>query len=233
MQQALITGGVRGIGLATARLFARKGYAVALCYSADEESAARAREEGFRVVRADVSDEEQVRALFGEIGGVDVLVNNAGVTRDGLLLSMKEEDLDRVLGASLKGAFHMTQALYRHFMKKRYGRIVNISSVVGLHGNAGQASYSAAKAGIIGLTKSVAKELAGRGVTCNAVAPGFIASDMTAAMTQKAKDATLQTIPMGRVGQVTDVAHAVAFLASDAAAYITGVVLRVDGGLGM
>ena len=118
-------------------------------------------------------------------------------------------------------------------MKKRYGRIVIISSVVGLHGNAGQASYSAAKAGIIGLTKSVAKELAGRGVTCNAVAPGFIASDMTAAMTQKAKDATLQTIPMGRVGQVTDVAHAVAFLASDAAAYITGVVLRVDGGLGM
>ena len=240
---ALVTGGSRGIGRAVALELAQAGMDVAIFYAgntaAAEESVALLTEAGARAksYQCDVSDLAQVKQSVDEVladfGGVDVLVNHAGVTRDGLLLSMKEEDLDRVLGASLKGAFHMTQALYRHFMKKRYGRIVNISSVVGLHGNAGQASYSAAKAGIIGLTKSVAKELAGRGVTCNAVAPGFIASDMTAAMTQKAKDATLQTIPMGRVGQVTDVAHAVAFLASDAAAYITGVVLRVDGGLGM
>ena len=171
--------------------------------------------------------------MLNDFGGVDVLVNNAGVTHDGLLLSAKEEDLERVLSVSLKGAFHMIQALYRNFMKKRAGRIINVSSVVGLHGNAGQTSYAAAKAGVIGLTKSIAKELAGRNVTCNAVAPGFIQSDMTNAMPEKARDVAIATIPLGRPGLPEDVAQAIAFLASDSAAYITGEVLRVDGGLGM
>lgn len=240
---ALVTGGSRGIGRAVALELARAGMDVAIVYAGNTAAAEETLsllEQAGAVAKSyccDVSDaakaKETVEQVLADFGGVDVLVNNAGVTRDALLLSAKEEDLDRVLGVSLKGAFHMTQALYRHFMKKRAGRIVNLSSVVGLHGNAGQSGYSAAKAGVIGLTKSVAKELAGRGITCNAVAPGFIESDMTAAMPQKAKDAVLQTIPMGHAGQTADVAGAVAFLASDAAAYITGVVLRVDGGLGM
>ncbi len=249
---ALVTGGSRGIGRAVALELARAGMNVAIIYAgntaAATETVSLLEAEGVtaKSYQCDVADEKQAKQTVDQVltdfGGVDVLVNNAGITRDALLLSAKEADTDRVLAVSLKGAFHMIQALYRHFMKKRAGRIINLSSVVGLHGNAGQASYAAAKAGVIGpinantstaLTKSVAKELASRGVTCNAIAPGFIASDMTAAMPQKVQDALRETIPMGRPGQPEDVAHAVAFLASDAAAYITGVVLRVDGGLGM
>ena len=240
---ALVTGGSRGIGRAVALELARAGMNVAIIYAgntaAATETVSLLEAEGVtaKSYQCDVADEKQAKQTVDQVltdfGGVDVLVNNAGITRDALLLSAKEADTDRVLAVSLKGAFHMIQALYRHFMKKRAGRIINLSSVVGLHGNAGQASYAAAKAGVIGLTKSVAKGLASRGVTCNAIAPGFIASDMTAAMPQKVQDALRETIPMGRPGQPEDVAHAVAFLASDAAAYITGVVLRVDGGLGM
>lgn len=240
---ALVTGGSRGIGRAVALELARAGMNVAIIYAgntaAATETVSLLEAEGItaKSYQCDVADEKQAKQtvdqVLADFGGVDVLVNNAGITRDALLLSAKEADTDRVLAVSLKGAFHMIQALYRHFMKKRAGRIINLSSVVGLHGNAGQASYAAAKAGLIGLTKSVAKELASRGVTCNAIAPGFVASDMTAAMPQKVQDALRETIPMGRPGQPEDVAHAVAFLASDAAAYITGVVLRVDGGLGM
>lgn len=240
---ALVTGGSRGIGRAVALELARTGMNIAIIYAGNTAAAVEtvslleAAGVTAKSYQCDVADEEQTKQtvdqVLADFGGVDVLVNNAGITRDALLLSAKETDIDRVLAVSLKGAFHMIRALYRQFMKKRAGRIINLSSVVGLHGNAGQASYAAAKAGVIGLTKSIAKELASRGVTCNAIAPGFIASDMTAAMPQKVQDALQETIPMGKPGQPEDVAHAVAFLASDAAAYITGVVLRVDGGLGM
>ncbi|WOC33567.1 3-oxoacyl-[acyl-carrier-protein] reductase [Caproicibacterium argilliputei] len=240
---ALVTGGSRGIGRATALELASRGMNVAVVFAGNAESAAETVRQlktigaKAQAYQCDVADLTAVKTtaqrILEDFGSVDVLVNNAGVTRDSLLLSAKEADWDRVLGVSLKGAFHMTQALYRHFMKKRAGRIINVSSIVGLHGNAGQAGYAAAKAGIIGFTKSVAKELAGRGVTCNAVAPGFIQSDMTNAMPEKARDAAVATIPMGRPGLPEDVAKAVAFLAGEDAAYITGVVLRVDGGLGM
>ena len=213
---ALVTGGSRGIGRAVALELARAGMNVAIIYAgntaAATETVSLLEAEGVtaKSYQCDVADEKQAKQTVDQVltdfGGVDVLVNNAGITRDALLLSAKEADTDRVLAVSLKGAFHMIQALYRHFMKKRAGRIINLSSVVGLHGNAGQASYAAAKAGVIGLTKSVAKELASRGVTCNAIAPGFIASDMTAAMPQKVQDALRETIPMGRPGQPEDVA---------------------------
>ena len=166
-------------------------------------------------------------------GRVDILVNNAGITRDGLLMTAKEEDFDKVLDTNLKGAFLCMKAAARPMMKQRYGRIINLSSVVGLRGNAGQANYAASKAGVIGLTKSLAKELATRGVTVNAVAPGFIDTDMTAALPEAAKTATLASIPMGRLGQAEDVARAVAFLASETSGYITGQVLCVDGGMAM
>lgn len=240
---ALVTGGSRGIGRATALELASSGMNVAIIFAgntqAAKETVQQLKEAGAeaQAYQCDVANPDAVKVtiqrILDDFGGIDVLVNNAGVTHDSLLLSAKEEDLDRILGVSLKGTYHMIQALYRHFMKKRSGHIINISSIVGLHGNAGQVSYSAAKAGIIGLTKSVAKELAGRGVTCNAVAPGFIQSDMTDAMLEKTRDAVTTTIPLGRPGLPEDVAKAVAFLASDSAAYITGAVLRVDGGLGM
>ena len=166
-------------------------------------------------------------------GRIDILVNNAGITRDGLLMMMKEEDFDAVLSANLKGTFLCMKAVSRTMMKQRYGRIVNLSSVVGLRGNAGQVNYAASKAGVIGMTKSLAKELASRGVTVNAVAPGFIDTDRTAAMPEAAKTATLASIPMQRLGAPEDIAKAVAFLASDDAAYITGQVLAVDGGMAM
>ena len=166
-------------------------------------------------------------------GAVHILVNNAGITRDGLLMTMKDADFDAVVDTNLKGAFYCMRAVARPMMRQRYGRIVNLSSVVGLRGNAGQINYAASKAGVIGMTKSMAKELATRGVTVNAVAPGFIETDMTAAMTDAAKTATLASIPMGRLGAAEDVARAIAFLASDEAAYITGQVLAVDGGMAM
>lgn len=169
----------------------------------------------------------------GTFGRLDVLVNNAGVTADKLILRMQEEDFDKVISANLKGAFFCCKAACKLMMRQRYGRIVNISSVVGLHGNAGQTNYAASKAGLIGLTKSLAKEFAARGVTVNAVAPGFIGTDMTNAMTDAAKQAAVASIPAGRIGAPEDVANAVAFLASENAAYITGQVLCVDGGMGM
>ena len=187
--------------------------------------------------QADVSDSAQVEQMVASVletfGSLDILVNNAGITRDGLLMRMKEEDFDAVLDTNLKGIFHVTKAVTKIMMKQRSGRIVNMASVVGIIGNAGQTNYAAAKAGVIGFTKSAARELAARGITVNAVAPGFIATDMTAAMPEKAKEATLAAIPLRRMGTPEDVANAVLFLVSDQAAYITGQVVKVDGGMVM
>ena len=179
------------------------------------------------------ASKEVVDKVIEEFGGIDILVNNAGITRDKLVLNMDEKDFDAVIGVNLKGTFNMIKHTYKHFMKKRYGRIVSTSSVVGIMGNAGQANYSASKAGIIGMTKSVAKELAGRGVTVNAVAPGYIGTDMTNALSDKVKDAMKAQIPAKRIGTPEDVANVVAFLCSDDAAYVTGEVIKVDGGLAM
>ena len=238
---ALVTGGSRGIGRAVCLELARQGARVAVNYAgnaAAAEETVRACEalgaEAF-AIQADVADaaasEAMVKEVLARFGRLDILVNNAGVTRDGLMPMMKEADWDAVLDTNLKGAFHCMKAVYRPMMKQKYGRIVNLSSIVGLRGNAGQANYAASKAGLIGLTKSMAKELAARNVTVNAVAPGFIDTDMTAALPEKAREAMLTTIPMGRLGQAEDVAQAVAFFAGDASAYVTGQVLCVDGGM--
>ena len=238
---ALVTGGSRGIGRAVALELARGGADIALVYAGNEAAAQAVAAEiealGCRAAayRCDVSRFDQakdtVAAVLAEFGRVDILVNNAGITRDGLMLNMKEEQFDAVVDTNLKGAFNMTRHVYGPMMKKRYGRIVNISSVVGLSGNAGQANYASAKAGLIGLTKSVAKELATRGVTCNAVAPGFIETDMTDAMPDQAAESLKAAIPLKRLGRPEDVAKLVAFLASDSAGYITGEVVKVDGGM--
>ena len=240
---AVVTGGSRGIGRAVCLELARRGAHVALCYAGNEaaakETVAACEAEGARAmaVRCDVSDESQVKALMDaalkEFGRIDILVNNAGITRDGLLMTMKEADFDAVLDANLKGAFLCMKAVSRPMMKQRYGRIVNLSSVVGLRGNPGQANYAASKAGLIGLTKSAARELASRGITVNAVAPGFIDTDMTAALPEAARAALLASIPAGRLGRAEEVARTVAFLASEASAYLTGQVLAVDGGMAM
>ena len=171
--------------------------------------------------------------ILADFGQINILVNNAGITRDGLLLSMKEADFDAVIDTNLKGAFHMIKHCYSHFMKRRSGRIINISSVSGLMGNAGQANYAASKAGLIGLTKSIARELAPRGITVNAVAPGFIDTDMTRVLPEAAKDALTAQIPLKRLGSAQDVAEVVAFLCSDGAGYLTGTVIPVDGGMAM
>ena len=240
---ALVTGASRGIGRAIALRLAREGMNVAIVYAgntaAAEETAQGVREAGAQAncYACDVADEAAVGALCkrvaAEMGPIYALVNNAGITRDKLAAQMKEEDFDAVLDVNLKGAFHFIRHTYSGFLRQRAGRIVNISSVVGLMGNAGQANYAASKAGLIGLTKSIAKELASRGVTANAVAPGFIDTDMTAAMSEAAKAATLASIPLGKLGKPEDVAAAVAFLASEEAGYITGQVLAVDGGMAM
>ena len=240
---AVVTGGSQGLGRAVCLELAAGGANVVLCYAGNEnaanETAAACEALGAKVlaVRCDVADSAQVKALMDEalkvFGRIDILVNNAGITRDGLLMMMKETDFDDVINTNLKGAFLCMKAVARTMMKQRYGRIVNLSSVVGLRGNAGQVNYAASKAGVVGMTKSLAKELASRGVTVNAVAPGFIETDMTAAMTDAAKTATLAAIPMQRLGAAEDVARAVAFLASDEAAYITGQVLAIDGGMSM
>ena len=240
---AVVTGGSRGLGRAVCLELAAGGANVVLCYAGNEnaanETAAACEALGAKVlaVRCDVADSAQVKALMDEalkvFGRIDILVNNAGITRDGLLMMMKETDFDDVINTNLKGAFLCMKAVARTMMKQRYGRIVNLSSVVGLRGNAGQVNYAASKAGVIGMTKSLAKELARRGVTVNAVAPGFMETDMTAAMPEAAKTATLAAIPMGRMGAAEDVAKAVAFLASEEAGYITGQVVAVDGGMAM
>lgn len=240
---AVVTGGSRGIGLAIATKLAQGGANIAILYVGDESEGIKAKEEllqyGTKVEQyfCDVSDFEAsqkvVEQVIKEFGGIDFLINNAGITRDKLILNMDEKDFDAVIGVNLKGTFNMIKHTYKHFMKKRFGRIVSTSSIVGLNGNAGQANYSASKAGIIGLTKSVAKELAGRGVTANAVAPGYIGTDMTNVLSDKIKDAMKAQIPAKRIGTPEDVANVVAFLCSDEASYVTGEVIRVDGGLAM
>ena len=242
-KNALVTGGSRGIGRAICLELARRGAGVVFSYAgnaaAAQETLAALKELGVeaRSFKGDVTDAEAVKNLVDtavkELGGVHILVNNAGITRDGLAMAMKEEDFDKVIQTNLKGAFLCMKAAIRPMMKARYGRIVNMSSVVALRGNPGQVNYCASKAGLIGMTKSLAKEMGARGITVNAVAPGYISTDMTAALPDAAKQAMLSTIPVNRPGTPEDVAAAVAFLASEEAGYITGQVLSVDGGMGM
>ena len=237
----LITGGSRGIGKAIGLEFARQGANLAIVYAGNQQAAQQAREElaqyGTRVelYQCDVADFAQVSQVSAQVladfGQVDILVNNAGIIRDGLVLSMKEEDFDQVVSVNLKGAWNFVKQFYPHMMRRRQGRIINMASISGLMGNAGQSNYAAAKGGLIALTKTVARELAGRGVTCNAIAPGFIETDMTQALSDKVRAGALEAIPMKRMGQPEEVAALAAFLASPAAAYITGEVIRVDGGL--
>ena len=240
---ALVTGGSRGIGRAVCCTLARDGYDIAVVYAGNDEAAretvAAVEEAGAtaRAYRCDVSDADEVAAcvdaVLADFGGVWALVNNAGITRDGLVARMREEDFGRVIDVNLKGSYHMIRALMRTFMRQRGGRIVNMTSVVGLMGNAGQANYAASKAGVIGLTKSVARELAGRNVTVNAIAPGFVETDMTAVLPEEVRARYEREIPLGRLASAEEVAAVASFLVSDAAAYVTGEVIRVDGGMAM
>lgn len=240
---ALVTGASRGIGRAIALRLAAEGADVAVNFAG---SAAKAEEVKNAIIemgrkaiaiQADVKDASSVASMVEEVkktfGRIDILVNNAGVTRDGLLMRMKDEDWETVIDTNLRGVFQCTKAVSKIMMKQRYGRIVNMASVVGLVGNAGQANYAASKAGVIGFSKSVARELASRGITVNMVAPGCIDTDMTAVLSDKVREAMLADIPLARVGKPEDVANAVAFLVSDEAAYITGQVINVDGGMVM
>ena len=240
---AVVTGASRGIGKAIALTLASRGANIALIYAGNDLAANNTIEElrKFAVraeaYRCDVSDfyaaKEAVDKIIGTFGSVDILINNAGITRDALMISMKEADFDAVVNTSLKGAYNMLKHLAPQFIKKRSGCIINISSVAGLMGNAGQVNYSAAKAGMIGLTKAAAKELAPRGITCNAIAPGLIETDMTEAMNASAREALRNAVPLKRAGTAGDVAELVAFLCGPQAGNITGEVIRVDGGLAM
>jgi 3-oxoacyl-[acyl-carrier protein] reductase len=231
---ALVTGGSRGIGRAIAAELARAGASVVVGYrSGTEEAETVASDVGGRAVQADVSDPEEAKRLLDEAGDLDILVNNAGITRDGLLARMSDDDWRTVLDTNLGGVFHTCRAAARGMMRRRAGAIVNVSSVVGLHGNPGQTNYSAAKAGIIGFTKSLARELGTRGVRANVVAPGYVETRLTDELPDELKQLMLANTPLGRFGSPEDVAGAVRFLCSDEASFITGEVVLVDGGLGM
>lgn len=239
-QVAVVTGGGRGIGLAIAHSLAEGGARVVVVDVEEEGARSAARSlpgEGHAGLRADVTDaeevQEMVRRVEEEVGPVTVLVNNAGITRDNLLLRMSEEEWDQVLSVNLKGAFNATKAVARGMMKRRSGNVVNIASVIGLMGNAGQANYAASKAGLIGFTKSVAREFASRGVRCNAIAPGFIRTEMTAKLKPEVVEELKSQIPMGSLGDPEDVARVVRFLVGPGAGYITGQVIGVDGGMVM
>ncbi|MCL2881903.1 MAG: 3-oxoacyl-[acyl-carrier-protein] reductase [Coriobacteriia bacterium] len=237
----LVTGGSRGIGRATVLEAAAQGADVAIIYRANTAEAEQVAAEvtalgvSARTYACDVAEAEQVKALIEQViadfGQLDIVVNNAGIARDKLLIAMSEEDFDAVIATNLKGAFNVAKAAASKMIRKRTGVIINISSIVGQHGNAGQANYAAAKAGLIGMTQSIAKELAGRNVRCCAVAPGFIETDMTAGLSEQLQEKMLAEIPLARLGQPEDIARAVVWLASDQAAYITGITLTVDGGM--
>lgn len=238
---ALVTGAGRGIGRAIAIALAENGMNVVVNYngSADkaEETAEIIRGMGVKAVayKCNVADFEECKKMIddviAEFGRIDVLVNNAGITRDNLLMKMSEDDFDSVIGINLKGAFNTTKHVSKYLLKQKAGKIINISSVSGILGNPGQANYSASKAGVIGLTKSTARELASRGITCNAIAPGFIETDMTSAMNEQVIEKSVEMIPLKRIGKAEEIAHMAAFLASEKADYITGQVFAVDGGM--
>ena len=240
---ALVTGASRGIGRAIALQLANEGAKIAINFAGNlakaEEVKSEIESKGGEVllVQANVADMVSVNEMIAKIidkwGRIDILVNNAGITRDGLLMRMKDSDFDEVININLKGIYNCTKIVSKHMIKQRSGKIVNMSSIVALTGNAGQTNYAAAKAGAIGFSKSLAKELAPRGINVNIIAPGFIDTDMTEAMPEAAKEATIKSIPLGRVGKPEDIAQAVKFLVSENASYITGQVLRIDGGMSM
>ena len=237
----LVTGAGRGIGASIAKRFASEGAEVIVNYSGNDEAAQKTVDEitatggQAQKYKCSVNDSESVKVMIDEIikefGRIDILVNNAGITKDGLMLRMTDEDFDRVIDVNLKGTFNCTKYVSKYMLKQKSGKIINISSVVGLSGNAGQVNYSASKAGIIGITKSAAKELSSRGITVNAVAPGYVDTDMTKVLSDNIRNEILKNIPLQRMGNVEDISNCVAFLASEEASYITGQVISVDGGM--
>ena len=237
----LVTGAGRGIGASIAKRFASEGAEVIVNYSGNDEAAQKTVDEitatggQAQKYKCSVNDSERVKVMIDEIikefGRIDILVNNAGITKDGLMLRMTDEDFDRVIDVNLKGTFNCTKYVSKYMLKQKSGKIINISSVVGLSGNAGQVNYSASKAGIIGITKSAAKELSSRGITVNAVAPGYVDTDMTKVLSDNIRNEILKNIPLQRMGNVEDISNCVAFLASEDASYITGQVISVDGGM--